>query len=153
MSLDNEIMRYGAKGANLKYIKENAPQIPIEPFILVSTTENWKNYQNQITDLGDCLVRSSSPIEDGKDLSFAGLFDTNKFYDSCSVENVLDSINSEDAKQYARNHNVVIPKEMGLVFQKESKSNWNWGMLRHPHQENLIFIMGRDKKASRYSKF
>src|SRR3989344_6922653 len=45
--------------------------------------------------------------------------------------------------EYAKIHGIKAPIEMGLMFQMESKSDWNWGILRHPHQENLLFIMGR----------
>lgn len=143
MSLESDVMRYGAKGAVLDYIKSNAPDVPIEPFVLVPVGEDWKKYEHRINDLGDCLVRSSSPLEDGQEMSFAGLFWTTQFYGQHSVDQVLESLSDEDTLRYAEIHGVKTPLEMGLTFQRDSKSSWNWGMLRHPHHENLLFIMGR----------
>ena len=143
MALDTDVRKYGAKGAVLDYIRSNAPQVPIEPFVLVPVGVDWKNYESSIKDLGDCLVRSSSPLEDGQEISFAGLFWTTKFYGQHSVDNVLESLTDENALRYAQIHGVNQPLEMGLVFQRDSKSTWNWGILRHPHQENLLFVMGK----------
>ena len=143
MSLESDVLKYGAKGAVLDYIRSHAPDIPIEPFVLVPVGEDWKKYEPQIKDLGDCLVRSSSPLEDGQEMSFAGLFWTNEFNGQHSVDQVLESLSDKDTLRYAELHGVKTPIEMGLTFQKDSKSGWNWGMLRHPHQENLLFIMGR----------
>ncbi len=143
MALEEDIRKYGAKGAVLDYIKSNAPQVPIEPFVLVPVGVDWKNYELSIKDLGDCLVRSSSPLEDGQRLSFAGLFATEHFHGQQSVDWVMESLTNEDTLEYARIHEVKQPLEMGLVFQSDSKSTWNWGILRHPHQENLLFVMGK----------
>jgi len=143
MSLEADVLKYGAKGAVLDYVRSNAPDVPIEPFVLVPVGEDWKKYEPQIKDLGDCLVRSSSPLEDGQEISFAGLFWTTKFYGQHSVDQVLKSLSDEDTLRYAEIHRVKAPLEMGLTFQRDSNSSWNWGILRHPHQENLLFIMGR----------
>jgi len=143
MSLESDVLKYGAKGATLDYIRSNAPNVPIEPFVLVPVGEDWKKYEPQIKDLGDSLVRSSSPLEDGQEMNFAGLFWTTDFNGQYSVDQVLESLSDEDTLRYAELHGVKTPIEMGLTFQRDSKSSWNWGMLRHPHQENLLFIMGR----------
>jgi hypothetical protein len=143
MSLESDVLKYGAKGATLDYIRSNAPDVPIEPFVLVPVREDWKKYESQIKDLGDSLVRSSSPLEDGQEMSFAGLFWTTDFNGQYSIDQVLESLSDEDILRYAELHGVKTPIEMGLTFQRDSKSSWNWGMLRHPHQENLLFIMGR----------
>lgn len=143
MSLEADVLKYGAKGAVLDYIRSNAPQVPIEPFVLVPVGANWRDYESQIGSLGDCLVRSSSPLEDGQRLSFAGLFATEHFHGQQSVDWVMESLTSEDTLQYAQIHDIKTPIQMGLVFQRDSKSSWNWGILRHPHQKNLLFVMGR----------
>ena len=149
MSLDVDILKYGAKGANLNYIKNNVSNVPIEPYVLVPVGENWKKYESEIKRLGDSWVRSSSPLEDGKKVSFAGLFATEWFDGQKSVDSVLHSVNSENALKYAKIHGIKSPLEMGLVFHKDSDAEWNWGMARHPHKENLIFIMGRNKNNQR----
>lgn len=143
MSLEEEIKIYGAKGAVVKYIHELDKSIPIEPFVLVPVGENWENYRSEIENLGNSLVRSSSPLEDGKRLSFAGLFSTEKFIGQKSIDVVMESINSEDTLDYIKNNGITEPLTMGLMFQRNSTASWNWSMLRHPHQENIIFISGR----------
>lgn len=142
MTLDEDIRKFGAKGAVLKYIHDTDPSIPIEPFVLVPVGVDWRDYNEQILELGDCLVRSSSPLEDGKRVSFAGLFYTTEFTGERSVNDVLDSVSDEDVLDYAKIHGIKGPIEMGLVFQRDSKSNNNWGILRHPHMPELLFIMG-----------
>jgi len=142
--MDKEsIRKYGTKGATLKYIFERDEKVPIEPFILVPVGHDWRDYRNEIRELGECLVRSSSPLEDGKQLSFAGLFHTLPFSGSQSVDNVLESVDYDAVRRYAQIHGVNGPIMMGLVFQRNSDSGINWGMLRHPHIEELIFIQGR----------
>jgi hypothetical protein len=152
MTLEDAVKIYGAKGAVLDYISTNAPDVPIEPFVLVPVGDDWKKYGSSIDDLGMCLVRSSSPLEDGKKLSFAGLFDTTHYYGDYSVKQVLDSAADEDAIRYAHIHGVNTPLEMGLVFQRDSESGWNWGMIRHPHMDNLLLIMGRPVNQRYYSE-
>ncbi len=144
MGLQDEILKFGAKGAFLDYIHRQDPSIPIEPYVLVPVNGDWRDYESQIQTLGEkTLVRSSSPLEDGKELSFAGLFWTEDFYGQNSVDSVMESIDDLYTQMYVRNHNVTTPIEMGLTFQRDSKSGWNWGIIRHPHQENLLFIQGR----------
>lgn len=145
MTLDEKIQKFGAKGAVLNYIRETDPSIPIEPFVLVPVGADWREYRSQITELGDCLVRSSSPAEDGKRVSFAGLFNTVKFSRDDDPNYVLESVNDKDVLDYARIHGVNGPIEMGLIFHKNSKSDMNWGILRHPHIPELLFIMGTGK--------
>ena len=143
MTLEADVNRFGAKGAVLKYIHETDSSIPIEPFVLVPVGEDWRLHLNDIERLGDSLVRSSSPLEDGKKISFAGIFGTEKFALDGSVQYVLNSANSLEARRYARIHGIEGPIEMALVFQRDSKSYYNWSILRHPHMSNLLFAMGR----------
>lgn len=153
MALCEDVARYGAKGASLKHIRDSDPSIPIEPFVLVPVGEDWRTYHDEIRKLGRSLVRSSSPVEDGERLSFAGLFATTPFLGEGSVEDVLGSAWGEDALTYASHHGVTLFPEMGLVFHAESGSQWNWGMLRHPHRPEIVFIQGRPVcDTSRYSE-
>lgn len=50
---------------------------------------------------------------------------------------------NEDTLEYLKIHDIKEPVTMGLMFQRNSTASWNWSMLRHPHQENIIFISGR----------
>ena len=143
MSLEAEVKKFGAKGAVLKYIHETDPTIPIEPFVLVPVGEDYRLHLKDIEKLGNSLVRSSSPLEDGQRISFAGIFATEKFDLEGSVQYVLNTAKSVDARRYARIHGIEEPIEMALVFQRDSKSHVNWSILRHPHISKLLFIMGR----------
>jgi len=143
VSLDDDVQRFGAKGAVLKYLHEADPSLPILPFVLVPVDERWTHHRREIDALGECLVRSSSPVEDGKTASFAGLFTTRPFRDEYSVHAVLGSRKNPDALLYARNHGIKAPLPMALVFQQDSHAAWNWSIVRHPHKSNLLFIMGR----------
>ncbi len=156
MTLDEDVLKFGAKGAVLKYIRETDPSIRIEPFLLVPVGADWREYRSQIaevTELGDCLVRSSSPVEDGKRVSFAGLFNTVKFEGDADPGYVLETVTDRDVLDYAKIHGIEGPIEMGLVFQRNSKSDMNWGILRHPHNPELLFVMGQGKNifGSRYT--
>ena len=144
MPLEEEVKRVGAKGATLEYIRQNCPLVPIAPYVLVPVGYDWKDYRTEISGLGsEVLARSSSPLEDGKNLSFAGLFDTVKFKDDSDVDLVFQSTKSPATLRYAQIHGITGPIDMGLVFQTNTESSWNWGMLRHPHRRNILFIMGR----------
>ncbi|HYD03748.1 MAG TPA: hypothetical protein VEC16_05620 [Alphaproteobacteria bacterium] len=143
MSFEENIQLYGTKAAVLDYIKNSTPGIPIEPYILIPKGEPWKKYEDKIQSLGSSLVRSSSPIEGLKDKSFAGLLHTTDFYGDSSVEEVMNSVNSDVIKKYMQIHDLSSPVEMIPFFQKKSQSDWNMGMMRHPHRDNLIFISGK----------
>ncbi len=144
MNLNEETKKYGAKGAVLKYIQEKDSSIPIPPFLNVAVNDDWKKYQTEINNLGkNVLVRSSSPLEDGHKLSFAGLFATEKYWGKESVEKVFESMKEEYVLDYIKNNNVTEELKMGLVFQKEANAQFNWGILRHPHRPELFFVMGR----------
>ena len=149
--LGRNIEKFGAKGAVLNYIHKTDQTIPIEPFILVPAGADWRDYFNEVKELGDnCLIRSSSPLEDGERTSFAGLFQTCS-YDNFRkrdinglVQEILRSVRNKDVESYAKIHNIEKPISMALIFQKNSNSKMNWGMIRHPHKQNIIFIQGRD---------
>lgn len=143
VGLDAAVRTYGAKGAVLDYIRRNVPDVPIEPFVMVPVHGDWQQYRSEINELGECLVRSSSPSEDGKRLSFAGLFATEHFTGQPAVDKVLASLTSQDVLRYKVVHGIEDNLEMGLVFQRRSSARWNYGMIRHPHQEHLLFVMGR----------
>ncbi|MBI3334838.1 hypothetical protein HYZ97_05100, partial [Candidatus Pacearchaeota archaeon] len=96
MSLEQEVATYGAKGAVLNYIRSNAPEIPIQPFILVPVGQDWREHEREINRLDDSLVRSSSPLEDGQEMSFAGLFETTQFSGQQSVDYVMASLTDEN---------------------------------------------------------
>lgn len=143
--LDESTQLYGAKGAVLKYISETDLSIPIQPFVLVPVGANWRDQEKEINELSDyVLVRSSSPLEDGKKLSFAGLFDTVAFRGGDeSAQDVYDSTTHEDVQRYMAIHGVEGEIPMGLVFQKDARARWNYSALRHPHRQNIILIQGR----------
>jgi hypothetical protein len=148
MILAEDIQQYGAKGAVLRYIHETDPSIPIEPFVLVPVGEDWREHKGKIDELGNCLVRSSSPVEDGERLSFAGLFSTQSFNWELAVDHVLDSVKSPDVKRYAQIHGVSEQIQMALLFHKVSSSEDKWHMLRHPHRQKAIFMQRETDERS-----
>lgn len=148
MSLEEDTKIYGRKGAVLKYINEQLPSVPIEPFILVPIGEDYGPYIEDAQKFEDFFVRSSSPVEDGKH-SFAGLFETINYHKNtpfdgnAAADKILKSALDNEAVEYAQIHGIELTKEMGLVLHKNSDSDVNWGMLRHPHCPGLLFIMGK----------
>jgi len=154
-----EIQRYGAKGAVLKYIQEADPSIPILPFFNLAVGTSWRDHEDKITSLGDKLmVRSSSPQEDCPKVSFAGIFSTQYCYNNSTstidwnVNSVIRSLQNKNAQRYAQIHKVQEPLTMGLLFQKYHPGS-KWSMLRHPHQEKVIFLshlLGEECKGLDY---
>jgi len=144
MSLDEDMVTYGPKVARLKYVNETDPTVPIEPYVLVPIGADWRDYRGEINKLGDCLVRSTSNVEGRGRVGFSGLFKSVNFDGSeKSVQQVLDSAQSEEVQRYAQIHGVTEPIKLGVFFHKKSESTQNWSMVRHPHRPEIIFVMGR----------
>jgi len=148
-----DVTKYGAKAVNLDYIKQSIPNAPILPYVLVGVDESWKAREKEILSLGEnILVRSSSPFEDGAEVSFAGLFDSvlaSKSIHSTlegAVERVKDSVNDSNTNRYAAIHGITEPLTMALVFQKRHPDNASWSMVRHPHLHNVMFISRQYKE-------
>ena len=144
MSLEQDVAVYGRKGATLKYIISELPDAPIPPFALVAAQDDWRAHLAEIAALGHpCLVRSSSLVEDAAGASFAGLFETLGFHGATDVNDVLRSARNRDALTYAKARGIELPTTMGLIFQNINPSDYNWGLLRHPHMPHILFVQGR----------
>ncbi len=141
MSLAEDTQVYGRKPAVLNYIREHAPKIPIEPFVLVADGEDWQKRRAEIDALGRCLVRSASPVEGGR-YGFSGLMRSECFQNEMSVQWVVESFTSDFATRYAEIHGVATPIPVRYFFHKASSSQSQWTMLRHPHIDDAIFISG-----------
>lgn len=113
---------YGSKIDNLIRLKENGFNVP--SFTVVP-------YENAVKDdlkidlpsAGELFsVRSSANVEDGRDLSFAGQFDTvlNVPRDEVGdkVKSIVDSVNSDSIKTYAGNNGIDVKDiKMNVLIQ------------------------------------
>ena len=130
-----DLSNYGAKGANLKYISEHLPELPIPPYVLIPIGADWIEYLEEIKDLGQALVRSSSPVEDGNRISFAGLFNTTFFNGEKSIREVRKAIEHyqkiEQLEEYKDNYSYQM--EFGVSplaifqwrpFRRKERAEW-----------------------------
>jgi len=118
----------GGKGYNLLRLADlsKGRDFLVPPFFVIPVGFQYSD--PQIQELYGLLpkplaVRSSSPYEDSKGYSFAGMFETilnvNDF-DSfkIAIHKVLGSANSYQAREYAQQHGISIDDRMAVIVQK-----------------------------------
>ena len=124
--IDNDIKDVGAKAYNVALLSKefNVPKGIVLYDLPIKT--------NEIKEALNCskyIVRSSSNVEDSKNLSWAGCFDT---IPNVSIEELeeaiktcLDSKNNERVKEYKKLHNVNKEVKISVIIQEYIESDYN----------------------------
>ena len=123
-------LNLGTKALNLIVLRENNFNVP--EFEIISSDEmNDDSLKYNIDNIVKKLssdtyaVRSSSNLEDGENLSFAGQFNTylnvhkSDVYDK--VIKCIDSLKNDNVKEYLRQSDVAEEVSMGVIIQKMLK--------------------------------
>ena len=123
----NEISLFGGKATNLSFLMQNGFNVPGGFCISTKITQLGKKTEKEIIKQYKKLnskvsVRSSATVEDAKNASFAGQFDT--FLNIDSEKKLIKAINdcwksasSSRAKSYSKNKNIKNAK-MAVIVQK-----------------------------------
>ena len=130
---------FGSKSANIIFISEKRSLTPIAPYVAVAVGEEWISRLSEIKKLGDCKVRSSSPLEDRLGFSFAGLFRTENYEGPLYVDSVLRSAKTGRVQKYKERYSISGSDDMALLFHK-TVEGITWHILRHPHRTNVLIV-------------
>ncbi len=149
-----EIQKYGGKGAILNHIKEKLPEIPIPNYVIKEAGSNINSVLPEFQKMEKpVIVRSSSPYEYG---DFEGIFDSVlDVHDNHDLEyairKVEESATSKKATEYAKQNGFQIDGKINAIIQEQSDSRYNGAIMRHPNNPDLIFI-GYSKGREMYKQ-
>ena len=154
-----DIQNYGGKAAILNYVKTNLPDMPIPPYLVKPSGQDYNSILKEFNILKKpVIIRSSSPHEYA---DFEGIFDSERDVHNenslrWAIERVEKSANSERAEEYAKQHNLEISDKIHTIIQEQSDSQYCGAMMRHPNNPDLVFINyfeGRGKFQQKYHHF
>lgn len=98
-------------------------------------------------------VRSSSPLEDGVNASFAGMFDSfldqHDYEEATRVANsVYRSPSEERVKRYAERMGIQMSYEMALIFQEQVTDFWEGGVIQLEEDKAITEYLDRKGRTS-----
>ena len=150
VNYDDAIIKlYGGKVyglVNLHLVGANIPITYCLPYLRDVTTNDLSELDKSIT----YAVRSSADIEDGKEFSFAGMFDSYLDVDFNDIINkvhlVKESIHSRRVKEYIKNNKLANPN-MGVIIQQYIDPDYALVYFSKNKKEGLLeFVQGSGEK-------
>ena len=129
------IPRIGGKGANLVELRQSGLPVPAGYCVTTDVHDYYNQYGklpdglvNEVAEVkkslgGKVAIRSSANLEDGSELSMAGVFESRYVYDDMNIadaiERILAQSRSEEVAQFMRLHGRSVDEiKMGLVIQE-----------------------------------